>query len=140
MDVEVTSGVLAALHSHAIHSHAIASGAEECCGLLLGHVLPEGGERIETAVPTANVAPDRRRHFEVDPRALLAAHKAARGGGPQVLGYYHSHPEGPAAPSVTDQEHSTGDCRIWAIIAHGTVAFWRDTGNGFSALAPNVVA
>lgn len=135
MVVEVTSGVLAALHSH-----AMASGAEECCGLLLGHNLLGGGERIDAAVPTANVALDRQRHFEVDPLALLAAHKVARGGGPQVLGYYHSHPKGPAAPSVTDQEHSTGDCRIWAIIAHGTVAFWRDTGNGFSPLTPHIVA
>lgn len=130
MVIEVTSGVLETLHRE-----FLTSGQEECCGLLLGH-----GGRIGTALPAANVAPDRRRHFEIDPLALIAAYKAARAGGPQVLGYYHSHPQGAAAPSATDREHSTGDCRVWAIIAADTVAFWRDTGNGFCELTPLIVS
>lgn len=99
----------------------------ECCGLLLG---PRPGH-IARAVPAANVAPDPRRHFEIDPRALFAAYRAQRAGGVRVLGYYHSHPAGPAVPSATDSENSTGDLRIWAIIGQGQVAFWRDSGNGF---------
>ncbi|WP_368667107.1 Mov34/MPN/PAD-1 family protein [Novosphingobium sp. 18050] len=110
------------------------AGDEECCGLLLGY-----GEQIEIAEVAANVAVNRRIHFEIDPFALLAAHKAARGGGPRVLGYYHSHPKGHPVPSATDCEHSTGDSRIWAIIADSEVAFWRDSGNGFAPLALRVV-
>jgi desampylase len=99
---------------------------EECCGILLGR---DG--RIEAAQPAANVAEDRLRRFEIDPLALLAAHKAARSGGPQIVGYYHSHPLGHPVPSATDCEHASGDARLWAIIADGEVGFWRDDKAGF---------
>lgn len=137
MEVEVTSGVLTTLYEHAAKA-----APEECCGLLLGpETGPEEsrGERIATARPATNLADDRQVRFEIDPLALLAAHKAARAGGPRVLGYYHSHPRGHPVPSATDRAHSTGDLRIWAIIADSEVAFWRDSGNGFVPLAFRVV-
>lgn len=124
MIIEVTSGALATLRREAAEA-----APEECCGLLLGT-----GARIETAAAATNVAADRHVRFEIDPLALLAAHKAARSGGPQVIGYYHSHPNGHPVPSPTDREHSTGDSRVWAIIADGEVAFWRDNANGFALL------
>ena len=98
----------------------------ECCGLLLGH-----GERIEQVQPVTNVADDPARRFEIDPAALLAAHKSARQGGPELIGYYHSHPEGHPLPSATDCEHASGDGRVWAIVAAGEVTFWRDGEQGF---------
>ena len=113
----------------------ILAGAEraspdECCGILLGC-----GETVEHAVPTANVAPAIRRHFEIDPQALVDAHRAARGGGPEVVGYYHSHPGGAAAPSATDQAMAAGDVRIWAIAGTDGVTFWRDEERGFVPLS-----
>ncbi|WP_334185766.1 M67 family metallopeptidase [Novosphingobium sp.] len=129
MNVEVTSDVIARLHEESLSAHP-----EECCGILTGE-----GERIEAAIPAANVAAQPTHHFEIDPATLLAAHRAARMGGPNVLGYYHSHPVGHPVPSATDCEHSTGDSRIWAIIADGQVAFWRDTGNGFSPITCHIV-
>ena len=75
-------------------AEARAAFPHECCGLLLGRF-----GRIQTLQPTANVHPDPSRHFEIDPHALIAAHKAARGAGPQVIGYYHSHPTGDPTPS-----------------------------------------
>ena len=128
MEVEVTRAVLAALRAEAERA-----APEECCGLLLGG--GEGSGRIDAALPAANISDQPRLRFEIDPAVLLAAHKAARAGGPQVLGYYHSHPTGHPVPSATDCEHSTGDSRIWAIIAGGQVAFWRDSGKGFSPMA-----
>ncbi|MFC3213974.1 Mov34/MPN/PAD-1 family protein [Novosphingobium panipatense] len=120
MILEVTSAVIMKLREDASRA-----APEECCGLLLGR-----HGRIEQAQEAANIAPDPRRRFEIDPAALFAAFKAARGEGAQVLGYYHSHPTGDARPSATDREHSTGDLRIWAIIADSEVAFWRDNANG----------
>ena len=102
----------------------------EACGLLLGTAA-----HIETALPTANVHPEPQRHFEIDPAALIAAHKAARAGGPQVIGYFHSHPNGLARPSATDAAQASGDGRIWAIAANGAVGLWRDAPSGFEALS-----
>ena len=107
---------------------------EEACGLLLG-----SAERIEGAVSTRNVHPTPRTHFEIDPAALIAAHKVAREGGAGIAGYWHSHPTGPAAPSATDRASASGDGRIWAIVADGVVAFWRDASGGFEALPTRVV-
>ena len=130
MTIEVTSGVLATLRAEAHRAAPL-----ECCGLLLGQ-----DDRIESAQPAANVADDPAIRFEIDPVALLSAHKAARGGGPQLIGYYHSHPTGHPLPSATDCEHSTGDSRIWAIVARDEVAFFRDTGDGFTPLSCRIAA
>ena len=125
MTIEVTSGTMATLLEEAERA-----APQECCGLLLG-----AGSKVLEARPAANVALDPARHFEIDPAALFAAHRAARGGGPELLGYYHSHPAGHPFPSATDCEHASGDDRVWAIIAGGEVVFWRDGPGGFAAMA-----
>ncbi|MFZ9395671.1 MAG: Mov34/MPN/PAD-1 family protein [Erythrobacter sp.] len=126
MQMEVTSDVIDWLAAQARAAHP-----RECCGILLGH---EG--RIREARATANVHPAPETHFEIDPQALIDAHRAARSdGAPQVLGYYHSHPGGNAVPSATDRASAAGDGRIWAIIAGAEVRFWRDCKGGFEALS-----
>jgi proteasome lid subunit RPN8/RPN11 len=129
MVLEVTSEVIARLLAVAAHA-----APAECCGLLLGR-----GERIDEAWPTDNVAADPLRHFEIDPAALIAAWRAARAGGPVILGYFHSHPTGHPRPSATDCAHASGDGRAWAIVAGGDVALWRDGDRGFEPLSYVVV-
>lgn len=114
----------------AIHTHAAAAHPEEACGLLLGE-----GQRILEACAATNVAADKTRHFEIDPQALIDAHRAERGGGPKLIGYYHSHPSGPPEPSATDNASAAGDGKVWAIAARGEVRFWRDGPTGFEPLS-----
>lgn len=130
MEMVVTSGAKATLLTEAAAAHP-----EEACGLLLGQ-----GSVISQALPVRNVHGDPRSHFELDPAALIAAHRAARAGGPAVLGYYHSHPTGSAAPSATDQASASGDGRIWAIVAGGVIGWWRDAPGGFEPLPLRLVA
>lgn len=108
-----------------ILDEAAASPGREICGLLFG-----AGDRIEAARGCANVAADPARRFELDPAALLAAHRAARGGGPAIVGHYHSHPSGVAAPSVCDAEAAAADGAIWLIVAAGEVRAWRAVARG----------
>jgi proteasome lid subunit RPN8/RPN11 len=128
MVLQVASGVIATLVAE-----AASAAPSECCGILLG------ADRIAEARPAANVACDPLRRFEIDPGALIAAHRAARGGGLPVAGYYHSHPSGHPVPSATDCEHAGGDGSVWAIVAGREVAFWRDGAQGFEALSYEVV-
>ena len=114
----------------AILAHAAQAAPEEACGLLLG----EDG-RILEARPVANVASDKQRHFEIDPAALIAAHRAEREGGAVLVGYYHSHPAGLPEPSATDRAQASGDGKVWAIAAGGRVQFWRDAPEGVEALS-----
>jgi len=106
----------------------------EACGLLLGT-----GSHIQSAVETANVADDPLRHFEIDPVRLIAAHRAARAGGPGIIGYFHSHPNGLDRPSATDQASAAGDGRVWAIMARGRITLWKDAPSGFEPLSYNTV-
>jgi len=130
MDLEVTSGTIATLLEEATRAFP-----RECCGLLLGK-----GERVAMARPVANVHPEPERHFEIDPKALIAAHRAQRAGGLEVLGYYHSHPNGRAEPSAEDRAQASGDGRIWAIVAGGTVTWWRDAPDRFEPLPTRLAA
>ena len=103
---------------------------EECCGLLLGN---DG--RVTQAVPARNVHSSPQTYFEIDPQALIDAHRVERGGGLELLGYYHSHPKGPPCPSDIDQAMAAGDGKIWAICGQREVRFWRDRPQGFQALS-----
>lgn len=129
MLIEVTSKALSQLRAHAAAAHPL-----EACGILLGD-----GARITAARPAANVHSTPATHFEIDPEALIDAHRAARSGGGQVIGYYHSHPVGEAAPSATDRASAAGDGRVWAIIAGEDVRFWLDGEAGFSPLPLSLI-
>lgn len=124
MHIEVTRDVIDVLRAEAIRANR-----RECCGIMLG-----SGGRITVIAPATNIHPAPERHFEIHPQALIDAHRAAREGGPEVIGYYHSHPVGEAVPSPTDRAMASGDGRIWAIIAGEDVKFWRDAPEGFEAL------
>jgi desampylase len=104
---------------------ALASPTEEVCGLLFG-----GASGVERAEPTANVAADPARRFEVDPGALIAAHRQGRGEGAKLIGHYHSHPNGRAEPSVCDAKMAIADGSIWVIVAGGDVTAWRAVEDG----------
>jgi desampylase len=106
---------------------ASASPALEVCGLLFGSV-----GLIEDFAPVANVAADSASRFELDPAALIAAHRTARDCGPTIIGNFHSHPNGLTEPSRNDAEMMTGDGSIWAIVALGQVSLWRATPGGFA--------
>ena len=116
-------------------SQAHAAHPREACGLLLGR-----NGRIDEARPCANVHATPETHFEIDPQALVDAHRAAREGGAEVIGYYHSHPHGSPEPSATDRANATGDGRVWAIVGQGKVGWWRDGIGGFEALSYSLLA
>ncbi|MBV2147002.1 M67 family metallopeptidase [Sphingobium sp. AS12] len=102
-----------------------AADPAEVCGLLLG-----AAGRIEAIAPAANVAPDPARHFELDPAALIAAHRAARAGGAPIIGHYHSHPSGVAVPSATDAACAAPDGSLWLIVAGSDARLWVAQGDG----------
>lgn len=124
MGVTVTSAVLDALLAEARAAHP-----REACGLLFGSEAEITAHR-----PAANVHPAPETRFEIDPQALIDAHRAMREGGPRLVGYYHSHPSGPPEPSDTDRALAAGDGAIWAILGEGRVELWRAGEDGLEPL------
>ncbi len=116
------------ISSEALETIRIAVAASpdvEVCGLLLGQ-----GDHIVRAVACANVAAEPWHRFEIDPAALIAAHRAARGNAVGVLGHYHSHPTGLAQPSPRDAADAAPDGSIWLIAGGGQVTAWRAVAAG----------
>lgn len=120
MGVTISSGLIARLVAS-----AAASPHAEICGLLFG-----APERIDAAEACCNVAADPARTFEIDPVALFAAHRRARGGGAPVIGHYHSHPTGVAVPSARDAAQAMGDGAIWVILTGEGARAWRSVAVG----------
>ena len=93
----------------AVERHARLDFPRECCGALVGRESA-GATRVDKAVTFANVADgDRSERYALDPEALLAVVKAARAEGRQVVGYYHSHPDGSCRPSTRDLDTAWPD-------------------------------
>lgn len=94
----------------AMGRHAETTYPDECCGFLVAPPDPpeEGGPRgIVTALPAPNeFEGERRRRFLVRPEELRAVERRLEGTGRVVAGFYHSHPDHPARPSLFDQEHA----------------------------------
>ena len=105
-----------------IRAHAAREYPSECCGVLLGEV-EDGGKMVTEVVPLRNLRHDPSRaqellpvddqgretdknRFLIDPLDQLRVEKDARQRGLEVLGYYHSHPDHPARPSVYDRDHA----------------------------------
>jgi proteasome lid subunit RPN8/RPN11 len=116
-----------------ILGHAAGSADREVCGLLFG----DSGQ-ISEARPTANIADDPARSFEVDPHALFAAMKAERAGGPKIVGHYHSHPNGSTEPSGRDAEAAEAGS-YWMIVAGGEAALWKaEVGGQFRSVVIDI--
>lgn len=99
---------------------ARASAGVEICGLLRGRA-----GRIIAAEQVANRAAAPADSFELDPAALIAAHRRARrAGGLELLGYFHSHPNGLAAPSARDAADAAADDKLWLIATAGAATLW----------------
>lgn len=97
----------------------------EACGLLFGD-----GDAITGFQVAENVAEMAETRFEIDPRALFAALKTERAGGPKIIGYWHSHPSGDAMPSATDAAMAAPDGKLWLIVAGEAVTGWRAAERG----------
>ncbi len=85
-----------------IRAHAESAYPLECCGVLLG-TRSAGIRRAADVVRCANVRDEPARGYEIDPADLFPAVRRARERGQEIVGFYHSHPDGPARGSEADR-------------------------------------
>ena len=88
-----------------IREHGRETYPEECVGALLGRkgepacvLVVERMENIRTE--------ERQRRYEISPKDYLRVEALASEKSLALLGFYHSHPDHPAAPSAYDREHA----------------------------------
>jgi proteasome lid subunit RPN8/RPN11 len=94
----------------ALLRHAGETYPEECCGFLFTperEASTSGPRKIVRSARAPNRAlGERRRRFVITPQELQDAEASARANGEAVTGFYHSHPDHPAAPSAFDTQHA----------------------------------
>jgi proteasome lid subunit RPN8/RPN11 len=83
----------------AIRAHAAETYPNECCGALIG----QPDDRVLEALPLPNTTDEGpRRRFLIQPADYRRSEQHASARGLSLLGFYHSHPDHPAQPSVHD--------------------------------------
>jgi proteasome lid subunit RPN8/RPN11 len=125
--------VAAAAALDAAVAHARDAAPDECCGLIIG-----ARPRICGVRRAANIHPQPRTRFLIDPRDHLAALKAARRGHLEVVGFYHSHPRTTGDFSATDLAEATYPNHLFLIVGLGADRpdirlFWFDGRNFLEA-------
>jgi len=75
--------------------------ARECCGLLAGR-----DAIITQILPATNAASDPATGYEIAPQELFRFVREIRAGGLELMGIYHSHPNGKNEPSARDIEQA----------------------------------
>ena len=128
---------IARFHLESLRRHAESAWPNECCGLLVGR-RSHGDVFVERVAAARNIAEhDRSRNYQIDWDTLFATIRQARTDSREIVGFYHSHPDGSSKPSGKDAAVAWLD-RSYVIIPiteHGCrdPASWRiqNEGEGF---------
>ena len=126
--------VLPATLRDAVLEHAREGRPEEVVGVLAGE---RGEDRsvVERRYPAENAAATPETRYEIAPAEELELLERADEAGLDVVGFYHSHPRGPPAPSETDARLAAWPGRSYVVVSLAgetpTVGSWRWTGEGF---------
>jgi proteasome lid subunit RPN8/RPN11 len=98
--IQVPKALLEEMRAHGQETYP-----DECVGALLGRkgepscvLAVERMENIRTE--------ERKRRYEISPKDYLRVEELATEKSLALLGFYHSHPDHPAAPSAYDREHA----------------------------------
>ena len=90
-----------------IREHGVRDYPYECCGLLLGR-YGANEKMVKETYPISNAREEsaKRNRFLIQPHELMRGERYAMGKDLEVVGFYHSHPDSPAVPSLYDLEHA----------------------------------
>ena len=109
---------------------------DEGCGVLVGRIAGEVVEVVEVTSGRNLVSERSRDRYELDPGAIVAAERAARGRGLDIVGFWHTHPDHPARPSGFDTERAWPEyvyviCAVTPAGVEAVRAFRLVDGGGF---------
>lgn len=132
-------------HIEILKAHCSQCWPEEACALLVGHKINGNEDNVTRVVLAKNVAVDRLRFFEIDPAVRIRLEKELRENeSDSIVGVFHSHPNGPASPSISDEKMVIERQFYWLIAAaeKGELvelnAYKPRAETGFSAVQLNI--
>lgn len=97
--------------------HAKSEAEYEVCGLIGGNWKTYNELVIAKQIEhVPNVAADQRNRYQMEERTQVQVMSAFGKNGLEIIGIYHSHPEGPPFPSPTDIAKATYPDAIYLIL------------------------
>jgi proteasome lid subunit RPN8/RPN11 len=99
--IHLTDEIVKKIERDAEHTYP-----DECCGFLLGESNDTRYVILDCMAIENRQEENRRRRFLITPDQYRLAEEVARSSNHELLGFYHSHPDHPAAPSAFDTEHA----------------------------------
>lgn len=102
-------------HLNELETHACGTYPEEACALLVGTITVDMDYHISEVILSPNVAENKNQFFEIDPAVRIRLERHLRDKEHQVIGVYHSHPDGEAKPSETDARMIIEPDLVWII-------------------------
>jgi len=116
-----------------ILEHAREGKPHEICGVLGGE-RRDGDALVEFTRRVENVSETPRVNYLMEPEEQLEAIDEVEEDS-EVVGFYHSHPEGPESPSETDSDRANWPGHSYVIVSLGPdepfVGSWEWTGDAF---------
>ena len=108
----------------AMRAHGEETYPHECCGILLGRAADGTNEVVELMRAGNTRTDSAHNRYHIAPQELVAAQRAGRKKGLDIVGFYHSHPDHPAQWSVTDfaEAHWLGCSYVITAVAQGRAA------------------
>jgi len=104
-------------HLEQIRRHGEKTYPYECCGFLLGSREGETNILSEALAAENERQESQETRYLITPEQYKRSDDYARSRGLGVIGYYHSHPDHPAAPSGYDLDHSCWPGESYIIVA-----------------------
>jgi len=91
-----------------IRADGEAAYPNECCGVLIGEIDNDGVKTVKSTLTIDNAREDGEQYhrFLITPEDMMKAEQTARSMKLDVIGFYHSHPDHPSAPSGYDKDHA----------------------------------
>ena len=118
------------IHLQMIRQTIEAAPEQEICGLIGGVWQPFPRFAIaHQVIPIKNIAENPAVRYQMEPKAQVNAMLGFEKSGWELVGIFHSHPHGPAAPSPTDLADWTYPDAVYLIgVPGGELAAWRNVG------------
>jgi proteasome lid subunit RPN8/RPN11 len=94
-----------------LRQHGEETYPHECCGVLVGEFDGGDDRAVKSVVKCGNTRTDSpENRYHISPGELVRVQREAALVGHDIVGFYHSHPDCPAAASSTDlaEAHWTG--------------------------------
>lgn len=118
-----------------IVAHARDGAPEEVVGVLAGDHADVS--TVERRYPAENAAATPETRYEIAPEEELRLLEEVDAAGLDVVGFYHSHPRGPTAPSATDARLAAWPDYSYVIVSlagdDAEIGSWRWRGEGFES-------